>query len=100
MPGRTGKYCKIWLVFSHVDNSFHAKPFTIPLNHYVSALYSVLADLEFFLHQYHTSYKKKKKITLGSSVNLNVSEHFMDMTVFHNYCSGLSSSLTFFFSLI
>lgn len=48
MPGRTGKYCKIWLVFSHADNSFNAKPFTVPLNLYVSALYSVLADVDFF----------------------------------------------------
>lgn len=48
IPGRTGKYCQIWLVFSHVDNSFNAKPFTIPLKHYVTALYSVLADLEIF----------------------------------------------------
>lgn len=70
MPGRTGKYCKIWLVFSHVNNSFNAKPFTIPLNHYVTALYSVLADLEIFLHQYSTSYKKQ--FIPGSSVNLNV----------------------------
>lgn len=67
MPGRTGKCCKIWLVFSHADNTFNANPFTAPLNLYINA------DLDFFLHQFHTSYKKKKKITPGSSVNLNVS---------------------------
>lgn len=55
IPGRTGKYCKICLVFSHADKSFNAKPFTVPLNLYVSALHSVLADSEKFLHQFHTS---------------------------------------------
>lgn len=70
IPGRTGKYCQIWLVFSHADNSFNAKPFTVPLNLCVSALYSVLADLEIFFVSFIPAIKKN---TPGISVNLNVS---------------------------
>lgn len=80
--------------------SLNAKPFTVAVSIYVSALYSVLADLD-FLHRLHTMYQKKDFWLFYESWMcidvLWIWLHYVIMeAMFRNYHGGLPPPPFFF----